>query len=321
MYEVVHCTTQEELDFAISKCKSKSSYLFLNGLNLKKALRNYPEGICINTEENYYGGLNWYKERNSKIYSFQEWCKKFKYKHEIQNNSEFKVGDWVVFEVDKCVGELKDNKTSAWDRYMVLQIERFNGYTINPTLESLKRYKHYDWNKAENNIKCFRKAKLEEIPVKDLSNTEVKDDFVLPEKWYVVVTKENKDLVSKWKFNSEIPIRFQEGCIAGFCKNSKTKEWDLKVTSNWINEITTEQFRKYVLGEKIENNSVFPTELIDKRIEELENSEIYIPIITKPKKKIDYTINSVFADIKVNLPEKPKKVVKPIVLEKFNLII
>ena len=51
-------------------------------------------------------------------------------------------------------------------------------------------------------------------------------------------------------------------------------------------------------------------------------NEIYIPKVTKTKPKVDFTItNNTFAEIKFNHSVKPKKVVKPIIIEKFQLFI
>jgi hypothetical protein len=163
------------------------------------------------------------------------------------------------------------------------------------------------------------------------TSQEVKDDFVLPEKWCIEITNENRNLLQTFY---EQNIGKYKGCSkdwmigknGGFFVYPGDRHFHTCTESSaqqrWKNKITTEQFKKYVLGEKVETNYIFPTELLEKRLEQLETSnEIYIPTITKEKKKIDYTINSVFADIKVNLPEKPKKIVKSIVLEKFNLII
>jgi len=163
------------------------------------------------------------------------------------------------------------------------------------------------------------------------TSQEVKDDFVLPERWCIEITNENRNLLQTFY---EQNIGKYKGCSkdwmigknGGFFVYPGDRHFHTCAESSaqqrWKNKITTEQFKKYVLGEKVETNYIFPTELLEKRLEQLETSnEIYIPTITKEKKKIDYTINSVFADIKVNLPEKPKKIVKSIVLEKFNLII
>jgi hypothetical protein len=163
------------------------------------------------------------------------------------------------------------------------------------------------------------------------TSQEVKDDFVLPERWCIEITNENRNLlqtfyeqnIGKYKRCSKDWMIGENG---GFFVYPGDQHFHTCTESSaqqrWKNKITTEQFKKYVLGEKVETNSIFPTELLEERLEQLETSnEIYIPTITKEKKKIDYTINSVFADIKVNLPEKPKKIVKSIVLEKFNLII
>jgi len=80
----------------------------------------------------------------------------------------------------------------------------------------------------------------------------VEKEFVLPEKWYIKVTEGNKKVLATWRFGSHTPhpTNFKEGAIVGFCKGSHTKEWDEQLTSNWQNEITYEQFKKYVFKEE-----------------------------------------------------------------------
>lgn len=70
-YEVVHCKTQEEWDFVIDNFKTRL------GVPLKK---KYPEYECIcvgGADKGEFCSLDWFKGRNSLIYSFQEWCDKF----------------------------------------------------------------------------------------------------------------------------------------------------------------------------------------------------------------------------------------------------
>lgn len=72
----------------------------------------------------------------------------------------------------------------------------------------------------------------------------------LPETWYVTVTKENQRALTWWRFedgDNQLPI----GAITGIYEN-RNKEWDYKPNDSWENEITFEQFRKFILGETIE---------------------------------------------------------------------
>ena len=76
----------------------------------------------------------------------------------------FKVGDWVTFEVDKCVGRLSHLKTANWDRNITIPIDsithdsfKFNGDTMN------KYAPHAYWSGAANSKEVFRKATPEEI--------------------------------------------------------------------------------------------------------------------------------------------------------------
>lgn len=168
-----------------------------------------------------------------------------------------------------------------------------------------------------NNYKgCLFRVKTKEWAEIISTTQEVKDDFVLPEKWCIRITNDNYKELNNYFDRGYSFKQYIRSFIHVFNNNFQYYGYQ----SFEYTEITTEQFKKYVLGE----NLIVKTKVsdVDINTKVFKNSEeIYIPTITKQNKKIDYTINSVFADIKINLPEKPKKIVKPIVLEKFNLII
>lgn len=84
-YEVVHCETQEQWDFVIDKLQPNS---------FSKSWFKPDLGICFKNFQ--WCEIDWYKNRNSLILSFQEWCHKFGHTFE----EEFKVGDWVVLTYD-----------------------------------------------------------------------------------------------------------------------------------------------------------------------------------------------------------------------------
>jgi hypothetical protein len=97
-------------------------------------------------------------------------------------------------------------------------------------------------------------------------------EFILPEKWYCVVTEENIKVLSKWRFGEEEDYKtvpnFKPGCIVGYCLDwASTREWNYEIDGSWINEITFTQFQKYVLGLEIEKPN--------------EDYSYLIPIITK----------------------------------------
>ena len=91
---------------------------------------------------------------------------------ETAKSDDFNIGDWVTFEVDKCVGNLDYCRTEAWDRDMTLLIEKFDGLYPSFSQEQMqKRYPHYNWvstdstvTTAANHRSLFRHAYPWEIP-------------------------------------------------------------------------------------------------------------------------------------------------------------
>lgn len=77
---------------------------------------------------------------------------------------EFKVGDWVTFEVDKCVGRLSYLKTANWDRNITIPIDRIMSASFHFNKDTLNKYApHIYWSGASNDKEVFRKATPEEI--------------------------------------------------------------------------------------------------------------------------------------------------------------
>lgn len=69
--KVVHCTTQEEWDFVSNKLE----YIWFNSYQFNL----YKNNSCIKLSANTCGNLNWYKDNNYQILSFQEWCEENSY--------------------------------------------------------------------------------------------------------------------------------------------------------------------------------------------------------------------------------------------------
>lgn len=76
--------------------------------------------------------------------------------------------------------------------------------------------------------------------------------FVLPDTWYVKVTKENQNILSEWRFDKSPNYKLSIGSITGMYRWEYhiSKEHNLTVNENWENEITYNQFLKYVLKAK-----------------------------------------------------------------------
>lgn len=125
----------------------------------------------------------------------------------------------------------------------------------------LSEYKKYGGTFGINESKYLTKASLEEIQQYLPSNHPdliKKDTFVLPEYWYVVVTKENKEILSRWRFNNQ-PCLNLDGYIGGIVgllpkypnsrnhNTSKDKDWNRSI------EITFEQFKTHILKESTMN--------------------------------------------------------------------
>lgn len=93
--------------------------------------------------------------------------------------------------------------------------------------------------------------------------TSSKEEFVLPEIWWVRVTEENKDILSEWRFQNT-HVKLRTGEICGMCKNFILMTTDKghsllgltyeKNSFDFGNEITWEQFMQHVLKKRIIKN-------------------------------------------------------------------
>lgn len=81
---------------------------------------------------------------------------------------------------------------------------------------------------------------------------EVKDDFILPENWHIVITKKNVDIVKKWWDSKNYGNRVWD---IGACYGIDNKECCSKSEKRNLSfnnkEITFDQFKKYVLKETV----------------------------------------------------------------------
>jgi hypothetical protein len=133
--EVVHCTTQEEWDYV----SNKMNYTF------SLQWRVNAEKSCINFKARETASLRFYKEKNVKIYSFQEWCDKFGHKPDFIK-PKFEVGKWYK---GWCEGD--------YTKFQKLESDCFY-FT-----EKIQRRKHCKKSDWWGNHSGIEEASLEEI--------------------------------------------------------------------------------------------------------------------------------------------------------------
>lgn len=97
-----------------------------------------------------------------------------------------------------------------------------------------------------------------------------KSNFKLPENWHVVVTEENRFELSDWRWEKGYAKPIEAGKIVGmvmsisegFCtKSHNPKECVKAVTYDFGIEITYNQFKFHVMGEKSKEELTFPREM------------------------------------------------------------
>lgn len=119
-------------------------------------------------------------------------------------------------------------------------------------------------------LKLHRKATAQEI----IEHFE-KKEFVLPKFWHVVVTEENVDVLSKWRFGDEYPKhKLNIGYIVGFSSWQNSRQHNPSDSrGSFGSEITFDQFKKYVLKETTQSCQIIPipptkqATLFDDRVE------------------------------------------------------
>ena len=150
--------------------------------------------------------------------------------------------------------------TLVWNRLIELGYKHYCNYSVDEAYNEFKGdYEYFTTTEDHpNEFNCYRNG----IPFKETTVQEilgydpfVKDDFVLPENWHVVVTEENQGVLSKWR-NCTLDV----GKITGIYGTSKTKEHNPSTSRNGFgNEITFEQFQKYVLKIETGNDKIAKT--------------------------------------------------------------
>lgn len=84
----------------------------------------------------------------------------------------------------------------------------------------------------------------------------LKDDFVLPKKWCIKLTKENKQTVQNWRIKNHYDCDINEGHFI-----FENASWNFNNKDNEL-EITFEQFKEHVLKEEIMEKKIIGYKLV-----------------------------------------------------------
>lgn len=79
------------------------------------------------------------------------------------------------------------------------------------------------------------------------------DDFVLPEKWYVEVTTENKNVLNDWKIKQQFPLSLYSFDYEFIVENGGGYIYEESIKDRV--KITFGQFKKYVLKQDVEEST------------------------------------------------------------------
>ena len=136
---------------------------------------------------------------------------------------------------------------------------------------------------------CHRNKWAEIISKPEEIETTKVDTFVLPERWHVVVTKENQAILANWKGINDIEM-LPIGYICGICGllNEKGHNPANMIKSTYNSpfaydfgvEITFDQFKKYVLKENVDikpeviDNSVYTLKQIEAALYKFDKEDI-----------------------------------------------
>lgn len=175
-----------------------------------------------------------------------------KVEKESDIKSKFEVGKWYKGEVDNYYIKFSD----------ITKEKKYNKIWYTEKISNGKHIiaKDYWSNNEFEEFALENPVSLEEIQKylpaghPDL----IKEEFVLPEKWHVVVTKDNQEILSDWR-GTNVPIGYIVG-IDYFNGNKYSRGHSPKnqIKGNSFDfgvEITFDQFKKYVLKDDIKEPS------------------------------------------------------------------
>lgn len=124
--EVVHCTTQKELDFAIKKLKSYGT-------------RKAP--YCVYIDNGGFDTVDYcMSSPNTKVYSFEEWCSKFN--HQMERKFSDYIGRYIKALVDNPTGGVgvKAGDVGIIVSEYHVDFPNFKGYSCSNALNTPELY-------------------------------------------------------------------------------------------------------------------------------------------------------------------------------------
>lgn len=187
------------------------------------------------------------------------------------------------------------------DKYSIVSVANQEGnifeikdlvMSVKSKRKTVQTIKSFKYSSDKSRIQTVTSLHQRGIDINRLEHfIEVEPKFVLPDAWYVVVNKENLDTLSKWIFENS-NFKLVIGGIVGKnnfqgCKNSKGWNVSKLIKGKYYdfgNEITFEQFKKYVLKETEESKLItLPIKLPVVEETLLERAKRLYPIGTKFK--------------------------------------
>jgi hypothetical protein len=191
-----------------------------------------------------------------------------KYKHKITGETVEQKGDYYTIDGKSLKKEWVENSCD-WEEVKELPFKVGDTFIHSTFKDTLYRIKNIINGSVTITWECNQDSSVYSIDsaigyFED--GTWIKqEDFVLPKNWYVVVTDENRETVSRWYSESK---KLEKGNICGVCRltrymgscyekmsaestNSIKTYCRAFLQSDFGQEITFEQFKKHVLGEKL----------------------------------------------------------------------
>jgi len=157
----------------------------------------------------------------------------------------FKIGDWVFGIRLGCIA-YNDEKHAV----QILKIEGNDfKYNLHSNKDVIGQYqKESGFYPIQQITRLATQSEIQKV-------TGIKE-FVLSNSWHIIVTEENQDILSKWRYTHtdyKLPIDYITGMYL-HPSGKITKEHNpANSRGNFGEEITFSQFKQYVLKEKVEN--------------------------------------------------------------------
>jgi hypothetical protein len=205
-YEVVHCTTQEEWDFA---CDKYDKGVYTKEQYLKYGYNTFMMSNFRGWNQKEYFLSDPFYNKSLKIYTFKEYCDKFGYTPDFIEKEEWipQIGEWVII----------DNKEQQYSNKQLEFIGQIKSYESKSnywiTNHNVKGYKIYTMVCCNN--MSLRKALPHEIPNNQDNNTiDIGDEVSTSDGNGIVIgiTTSNKYLVKgAYKFHNGKGITLIKG--------------------------------------------------------------------------------------------------------------